>query len=157
MIKDDLSRIEESAAKSTYKFCVGVERCENKDEKSAPKFVPSSNYHKEEKALKPTKPHHPSNPKPSFNSKREIRKEITKPREESFVCMFCGCVGHLNEFCFCRKRIEKRRLDYAKNSYHEEFIDFSPCSYSRASSHTSFRSLPHFSHGPNHLSYGFGP
>jgi hypothetical protein len=35
-----------------------------KGEKSAPKFVPSSNYHKEEKALKPNKTHYPSNLKP---------------------------------------------------------------------------------------------
>jgi hypothetical protein len=33
---------------------VGFERCEDKSESSAHKFVPSSNYHKEEKALKPT-------------------------------------------------------------------------------------------------------
>jgi hypothetical protein len=46
MIEDDLSRVKESATMSTYKLGVGFERCEKKDEKSAPKFVPSSNYHK---------------------------------------------------------------------------------------------------------------
>jgi hypothetical protein len=55
MIEDDLSRVEESATKSTYKLGVGFDRCEDKGEKSTPKFVPSSNYHKEEEALKPTK------------------------------------------------------------------------------------------------------
>ena len=44
MIQDDLSRVEESTTKSTYKLGVGFERCEDKGEKSAPKFVPSSNY-----------------------------------------------------------------------------------------------------------------
>jgi hypothetical protein len=43
MIEDDLRRVEESATKSTYKLGDGFERCENKSEKSAPKFVPSSN------------------------------------------------------------------------------------------------------------------
>jgi hypothetical protein len=62
IIEEDLSRVEESATKSTYKLGVGFERCEYKGEKSAPKFVPSSNYHKEEEALKPTKTHYPSNP-----------------------------------------------------------------------------------------------
>jgi hypothetical protein len=57
MIEEDLSRVEESATKSTYKLGVGFERCEDKGEKSAPKFVPSSNYHKEEESLKPTKTH----------------------------------------------------------------------------------------------------
>jgi hypothetical protein len=57
MIEDDLSRVEESATKSTYKLGIGFERCENKGEKSAPKFIPSSNYHKEEEALKPNKTH----------------------------------------------------------------------------------------------------
>jgi hypothetical protein len=62
--------------------------------------------------------------------------------------MFCGCAGHLEEFCFRRKRIEKRCMDYARNSYHDEFIDFPP--------HFSSRAPSCFSHGPNHRSYGFG-
>jgi hypothetical protein len=69
VIEEDLSRVEGSATKSTYKLGVGFERCEKKDEKSAPS-VPSSNYHKEEQALKPTQTQYPSNPKPSFNPKR---------------------------------------------------------------------------------------
>jgi hypothetical protein len=43
MIEDDLSRVEESATKSTYKLGVGFERCEDKGVKSATKFVPTSN------------------------------------------------------------------------------------------------------------------
>jgi hypothetical protein len=66
---------------------VGFERCEDKGEKSAPKFVICSKYHKEEKALKPTKTHYPFNPKSSFNPKREMRKE-TPSREKKllFAC-----------------------------------------------------------------------
>jgi hypothetical protein len=109
-----LSRVEESATKSTYRLGVGFERCEKKGEKSAPKFVPSSSYHKEEEALKSTKAHYPSNPKPSFNQKREATKETPKLREEAFVCMFCGRAGHLYEFCFWRKRIERRHVEYAR-------------------------------------------
>jgi hypothetical protein len=100
MIEEDLSRVEESATKSTYRLGVGFERCEEKGEKSAPKFIPSSTYHKEEAAIKSTKAHYPSNPKPSFNPKREVMKETPKPREEAFVCIFCGCASHLDEFCF---------------------------------------------------------
>jgi hypothetical protein len=61
MIKEDLSRVEKGATKSSYKLGVGFERYEKKGEKSAPMFVPSSSYHKEEEALKPTKAHYPSN------------------------------------------------------------------------------------------------
>jgi hypothetical protein len=165
MIEDDLSRVEESTTKSTYRLRVGFERCEKKDEKSAPKFVSSSSYHKEDEALKPTKAHYPSNPKPSFNPKREARKETPKLREEAFVCMFCGCAGHLDEFCFRRKRIERRRVEYGRDSYRDEFINFPPRSYShvpprfysRASPRTFSRALPQFAHGPNHRSYGFSP
>jgi hypothetical protein len=173
MIEKDLNRVEESATKSTYRLGVEFERCEKKDEKSAPKFVPSSSYHKEEEALKPTKAHYPSNLKPSFNPKREARKETPKPREEAFVCMFCGRADHLDEFYFWWKRIERRRIEYARDSYHDEFIDFSPHSYShvpprfysrasprtfsRALPRTSSGALPQFAHGPNHRSYGFGP
>jgi hypothetical protein len=95
---------------------VAFERCEKKGEKSALKFVPSSNYHKEEKALKPTKTHYPSNPKSSFNPKKEVKRETPKPREEAFVCMFSGRAGHFDEFCFQLKRIGKRRFKYAINS-----------------------------------------
>jgi hypothetical protein len=59
MIEDDLSRVEESATKSTYKLCVGFERCEDKGGKSAPKFIPSSKYHKEKEIIKSTKAHYP--------------------------------------------------------------------------------------------------
>jgi hypothetical protein len=117
-IEDDLSWAEERATKSTFKLGVGFERCQDKGEKSAPKFIPSSNYHKEEAIIKSTKTHYPSSPKPSFNPKREVRKETPKLREEAFVCMFCGCAGQLVEFGFCCKRIDKRRFDYARNSYH---------------------------------------
>jgi hypothetical protein len=172
MIEEDLSWVEESATKSKYRLGVGFERCEDKGEKSALKFVPNSSYHKEEEALKPTKTHYPSNPKPSFNPKREGRKETPKLRDEAFICMFYGRADHLDEFCFRRKRIERRHVEYARDSYHDEFIDFPPRSYShvpphfysRASPRTFSRALPltssgalaQFAHGPNHHSYGFG-
>jgi hypothetical protein len=101
-----------------------------------------------EEIIKSTKTHYPSNPKPSFYPKREVRKETPKPREEVFICMFCGRASHLDGFCLCRKRIEKKRFDYARNSYRNEFIDFLPCSYSHAP--------PRFFHGPNYRTYGFG-
>jgi hypothetical protein len=172
MITKDLSQVEESATKSTYRLDIGFERCENKGEKSAPKFIPSSTYHKEEATIKSTKAHYPSNPKPSFNPKREVRKETPKPREEAFICMFCGRASHLDEFCFRWKRIERRRVEYARDSYRDKFIDFPPRSYShvpprfysRASPRTfscalpctSSSAVPQFAHGTNHRSYGFG-
>jgi hypothetical protein len=164
MIEEDLSRVDESATKSAYILSVSFERCEDKGEKSAPKFVPSSTYHKEEATIKPTKAHYSSNPNPSFNPKRGMKRESPSLRDEAFICMFCGRAGHLDEFCFRRKRIEKRRFDYARNLYHDEFINFLPRSYSRALPHTYSRALPHtysralpqFYYGPNHRSYGFG-
>jgi hypothetical protein len=39
-------------------------------------------------------------------------------------------------------------VDYARNSYRDEFIDFLP--------HISSRAPSHFSHGPNYRSYDFG-
>jgi hypothetical protein len=94
MIEEDLSRVEKSATKTTYKLGVGFERCEDKGEKSAPKFIPSSNYHKEEEALKSAKTHYPSNPKPSFNPKREVKRESFKPREREllFACFVAELV-----------------------------------------------------------------
>jgi hypothetical protein len=148
MIEEHLSRVEESATKFTYKLGVGFERCEDKSEKGAPKFVPNSNYHQEEEALKPFKPHYPSNLKPSFNPKRGVKKNTPNPSEEVYICIFCGLAGHLDEFCFRRKRMESKRVDYARNSYHDEFIDFLP--------HISSCVLSHFSHGLDHRSYGFG-
>jgi hypothetical protein len=76
-----LSQVEESATKSTYRLGVAFERCE----KSAPKFVHNCSYHREEEALKPTKSHYPTNPKPSFNARRGVKRESPKAREEAFV------------------------------------------------------------------------
>jgi hypothetical protein len=73
-----LSRVEESATKSTYKLGVGFERHEDKNEKSALKFVPTPNYHKEDEIIKSTKAHYSSNLKPSLNPKLEVSKEIPK-------------------------------------------------------------------------------
>jgi hypothetical protein len=165
MIEEDLSRVEESATKSTYRLGVGFERYEEKGEKSAPKFIPSSTYHKEEATIKSTKAHYPSNLKPSFNPKREVKKETPKPRDNAFICMFCGRAGHLDEFCFRWKIIERRHVEYVRDSYRGEFIDFPPRSYSHvpphfyscASPHTFSRAFPQFAHGPNYRSYGFGP
>jgi hypothetical protein len=129
MIEEYFSRVE-CAIKSTYRLSVGFERCEDKSEKSAPKFIPSSTYHKEKETIKSTKTHYPSNPKPSFNPKRNVKKETLKLREEVFIYMFCGRADHLDEFYFWCKRIEKRRFKYARNSYHDEFFDLPPRSYS---------------------------
>jgi hypothetical protein len=173
MIEEYLSRVEESATKSTYRLDVGFGRCEDKGEKSTPKFIPSSTYHKEEATIKCTKAHYPSNSKSSFNPKREVRKETPKPREEAFICMFYDRVGHLDEFCFWWKRNERRRVECARDSYRDELIDFPPRSYSHvpphfyslasprtfshALSHISSSASPQFAHGPNHRSYGFSP
>jgi hypothetical protein len=70
LIEDDLSRVEQSATKSTYKLGVGFERCEDKSEKSDPKFIPSFTYHKEEATIKSTKTHYPS-----------IQSHYSTPRE----------------------------------------------------------------------------
>jgi hypothetical protein len=91
MIEEDLCRVAESGPKSTYKLGVGFESCEKKNEKSAPKFVPSSNYHKEEEALKPTKTHYPYNPKSSFKPKRDVKKETPKPRESFYLHILWPC------------------------------------------------------------------
>jgi hypothetical protein len=56
------------------------------------------------------------------------------------------------------------RIEYARNSYRDEFFDVPPQSYSRVLPHSYSRALPrtfshalsHFSHEPNHRSYGFG-
>jgi hypothetical protein len=172
MIEQDLRRVEKSATKSTYRLGVGFERCEDKSEKSALKFIPNSTYHKEKATIKSTKSHYLSNPKPFFNLKREVRKETFKSREKAFVCMFCGRAGHLDEFCFRWKRIERMRVEYARDSYRDEFFNVPPQSYSRtpprsysrasartfsrAFSRTSSGALPQFAHGPNHRSYDFG-
>jgi hypothetical protein len=145
---EDLSRVKESATKSIYKMGVGFERCENKSEKSAPKFVSTSNYHREEESFKPIKTHYPSNLKPSFNPKNGVKKNTLNSNEKVYICIFYGHTGQLNEFCFQRKRMEKRHVNYAENSYHDEFINFSP--------HFSSRAPSHFSHVPNNRSYDFG-
>jgi hypothetical protein len=157
MIEEDLSRVDECVTRSIHKLGLDYERCEDKGEISI-KFVPSSTYKDKEETLKDKQIPYPPNSKSSLNPKR-AQKQTTNPSmsnlDSIYMCMFCGRTGHLDEFCFRRKRMEKRSVDYARNSYLDEFSDFLPCSYSRASAHTSSHALSSFSHGPNHRSYGF--
>jgi hypothetical protein len=90
MIKDELSRVEKSATKFTYKLGVDFKRCEDKGVKSAHKFIPSSNYHQEEKTIKSVKTHYPSSPKPSFNPKREVSKDIPSRKRKLLCVCFVG-------------------------------------------------------------------
>jgi hypothetical protein len=99
IIEEDLSRVGECVTRSIDKLGLGYERCEDKGEIST-KFVPSSIYNDEEETLKAKEISYPPNPKPSFNPKRGVKSESPKPREEAFICMFCGYAGHLDEFCF---------------------------------------------------------
>jgi regulator of replication initiation timing len=55
MIDEDLSMVEESATRSTYRLGVGFERCKDKGEKSAHKFIPSSTYPKRNLQSNPPK------------------------------------------------------------------------------------------------------
>jgi hypothetical protein len=87
-ILEDLSRVEESATKFTYRLGVGFEKCEDKGEKSALNFISSSTYHQEEKTIKSTKAQYPSNQKPSFNPKREVKRESPNLREKFFFACF---------------------------------------------------------------------
>jgi hypothetical protein len=58
-------------------------------------------------------------------------------------------------FTFITREL-KRCYDYVRNSYHNEFFDFPPRSYSYASPRTPSHVVSHFFPGPNHCSYGFG-
>jgi hypothetical protein len=110
MTEEDLSRVEKSATKSTYNLGVGFEICEKKGEKSAPKFVPSSNYHKEEEALKPTKAHYPSGPKPSFNPKKEVKRETpSRERKFLFACFVAVLVTWMS-FAFNTRELRRGAL-----------------------------------------------
>jgi hypothetical protein len=98
IIEEDLSRVDECVTRSIHKLGLGYEMREDKGEIST-KFVPSSTYNDEEETLKAKQIPYPSNPKPSFNPKRGVKRESSKPREEVFIYMFCGRASHLDEFC----------------------------------------------------------
>jgi hypothetical protein len=166
IIEEDLSWVDKCVTCSIHKLGLGYERCEDKGEIST-KFVPSSTYKDEEETLKAKQIPYPPNPKLSFNLKRAEKQTTNSsmPNLDSvYTCMFCGHAGYLDKFCFRRKRIEKMCFEYARNSYHDEFLDLPPHSYSyvpprsysRALPRTSSHVLHQFAHGPNHHSYSFG-
>jgi hypothetical protein len=167
MIEEDLSRVDESANKSTYRLGVEFERCEKNIRRVLLSlFLALATIKKRNHSNQPKSITNPiqSNPKPSFDLKRGVKRESPRLREETFVCIFYGRAGHLNDFCFRRKRIERRRVEYARNSYRDEFIDFPPRSYShvppyfysRVSPRTSSRAFTPFSYVPNRRSNDFG-
>jgi hypothetical protein len=86
---------------------IGVERYEDKGEKRAPKFVPTYNYHNEEETIKSTKTHYPSSLKPSFNPKREVRKEIPSlQRKLLFACFMVVLVTWMS-FAFIARELRR--------------------------------------------------
>ena len=125
MIEDDLSRVEECVTRFIHKLGLGYERCEHKDDKVT-KFVPSSTYKDEEETLKAKQIPYSPNPKPSFNPKR-LQKKATNPtmpnHDRAYTCMFCGCDGHLVEFCFCHVKHERRLRAKASRNTHSTFHD----------------------------------
>jgi hypothetical protein len=92
------------------KLGLSYERCEDKGEIST-KFVPSSTYKDEEEILKAKQILYPPNQKSFFNLKR-AQKQTTNPSmpnlDDVYICIFCGLAGHLVEFSFRRKRMEKK-------------------------------------------------
>jgi hypothetical protein len=105
MIEEDLSRVEESATKSIYRLGVGFDRCEDKGEKSAPKFIPSSTYHKEEVAIKSTKAHYPSNQShPSTQREKQERKPLSRERKLLFACLLAVLVTWMS-FAFGEREL----------------------------------------------------
>jgi hypothetical protein len=134
---------------------VGFDRCEEKSEKSAPKFISSSNYHKEEEALKPTKTHYPSNLKLSFKPKRDMKKETPSLERKFLFAYFVAVLVTWMSFAFIARELRRDALTMLE-AHPDEFSNFLPHSYSRALPCTSSHVLSHFSRGPNHRSYGFG-
>jgi hypothetical protein len=150
MIEEDLSWVDDCVTRSIHKLGLGNERCKEKSEITI-EFVPTSTYKDEEETLKVKQIPYPPNQEPSFNWKRAQMQTTNSSMpnlDGVYTCMFCRCAGHMDEFCFRCKRMEKRHVDYARLSYHNEFIDFLP--------HISSRAPSHLSHGPNHYLYGFG-
>jgi hypothetical protein len=96
LIKEDLSQVEESATKSTYKLDVGFERCRDKGEKSDPKFIPSSTYHQEEKNNQIHQSSLPIQPK-AFLQPQERCEERKPQAERGSLCLHvlwpCGSLG----------------------------------------------------------------
>jgi hypothetical protein len=94
----------------------GFERCEDKGGKSTPKFIPTSNYHKEEQIIKSSKSHYPSNPKPSFNPKREVRKET--PSLERKLLLACFVAVLVTWMSFASIARESRRGTFIRPETH---------------------------------------
>jgi hypothetical protein len=84
IIEENLSQVEERAIKSAYRLSVGFERCEDKGEKSAPKFIPSSTYDKEEVIIKRNKAHYPSNSKAILQPNERSKERNSQVERGSF-------------------------------------------------------------------------
>jgi hypothetical protein len=87
MIEEYLSRVEESAPKSTYRLGVGFERCEDNGEKSAPKFIPAPPTTKRKQQSNPPKfLTHPTQSHPSTQREKQGKKRPSRERKILFAC-----------------------------------------------------------------------
>jgi hypothetical protein len=87
MIEEDLSRIEESAIKSTYRLGVGFERSEKKGEKSALcLFLAPATINKRKHWNQPKPITHPIQSHPSTQREKQGRKPLSRQRK-----LLCAC------------------------------------------------------------------
>jgi hypothetical protein len=71
MIEEDLSQVEETATKSTYRLGVGFERCEDKGEKSATNlFLAPPTTKRKQQSNPPKLTTHPTQSHPSTQRER---------------------------------------------------------------------------------------
>jgi hypothetical protein len=87
MIEEDLSWVEESATKSTYRLGVGFERCEKKSEKSAPcLFLAPLTIKKRKHSNQPKLITHPIQSHPSTQREKQGKKPPIRERK-----LLCAC------------------------------------------------------------------
>jgi hypothetical protein len=104
MIEEDLSWVEQSATKSTYRLVVGFERCEDKGEKSTPSSFPAPPTTKRKQQSNPPKLiTHPSQSHPSTQRERQEMKPLGRERKRLFACFVVVLVTWMSFTCSIRE------------------------------------------------------
>jgi hypothetical protein len=146
MIEDDLSQVKESATKSTYRLGVGFERCVDKGEKCAPKFIPAlPSTKRKQKSNPPKLTTHPTQSHPSTQREKQGKKLLSRERKFLFACFMAVLVTWLS-FTSSVRDLRGGALSMLETQIVMSFFDFPPRSYSRASPHTSSCTFSQFSY-----------
>jgi hypothetical protein len=164
LIEEDLSRVEESATKSTSDWVLVLRRVRIRVGRVAPSSFPAPPTTKRKQQSNPPKlTTHPTQSHASTQREKQGKKPPSRERKLLCACFMAVLVTWMS-FASGERELRGDVLSLLETHIVMSslifclvpILMFRP-DFTRAAPHTFSHALPQFAHGPNHRSYDFGP